>query len=227
MAELVVPGSAADGWLVLIGGGEFSFGETEEIDRFLLSKMPEGKRSVAFVPTASGSPEYARHFAEYLRKLEPSVEVTNVPIYRNRDARREKNLDLLFRAGMIYLGGGVTNALLEVINGSPAAEIMKTALRQGTLVAAIGAAAACAGTVTRDMRLAGATLPGLAWVAESVIETAWDPAQDDAMRRMLARDDVRTGYGIPRATALAIGPGRSGQIVGDGQVAVLRKPPAA
>ena len=29
------------GWIVLIGGGEFSFGDTEEVDRFLVTKMPD------------------------------------------------------------------------------------------------------------------------------------------------------------------------------------------
>src|SRR4051812_35245245 len=34
--------------LVLIGGGEFSFGETREIDEFLLRSMPADRRTVAF-----------------------------------------------------------------------------------------------------------------------------------------------------------------------------------
>ena len=48
--------------LVLIGGGEFSFGETREIDELLLSRIVPERRMVAFLPTASGSGEYATHF---------------------------------------------------------------------------------------------------------------------------------------------------------------------
>jgi peptidase E len=51
--------------LVLIGGGEFSFGETREIDEFLLAQMPPDRRSIAFLPTASGSAEYAQHLGKY------------------------------------------------------------------------------------------------------------------------------------------------------------------
>src|ERR1051325_27105 len=43
--------------LVLIGGGEFSFGETREIDDFLLRHL-QG-RPVAFLPTASRPADYA------------------------------------------------------------------------------------------------------------------------------------------------------------------------
>jgi uncharacterized membrane protein len=90
--------------LVLIGGGEFSFGETREIDEFLLRSMPADRRTVAFIPAASGSAEYAGHFGKYLEGIDPTVETVNVPIYRGRDSRRQKNLTLLQSAGVIYLG---------------------------------------------------------------------------------------------------------------------------
>src|SRR6059058_5779819 len=92
--------------LVLIGGGEFSFGETREIDEVLVRAMPADRRTVAFIPAASGSAEYATHLGAYFKQIDPSVETINVPIYRSCDARRQKNLDQLLGAGMIYLGGG-------------------------------------------------------------------------------------------------------------------------
>src|SRR5438094_522133 len=52
--------------LVLMGGGGFSFGETREIDDFLLAHLE--RKSVAFLPTASGSAEDARHFGAYPRR---------------------------------------------------------------------------------------------------------------------------------------------------------------
>src|SRR5688500_12947527 len=106
--------------LVLIGGGEFSFGETREIDELLLARMPRDKRTVAFLPTASGSAEYAGHFGTYLHGLDPSVNVVNVPLYRGRDNRRQKNLTAILNAGMVYLGGGVTNNLAPMLRESPA-----------------------------------------------------------------------------------------------------------
>ena len=105
--------------LVLIGGGEFSFGETREIDEFLVRNMPSDRRTIAFLPTASGSAEYALHLGNYFRQMDPTLETINVPIYRGRDNRRQKNLNAILSAGLIYLGGGVTNNLLTTIRESP------------------------------------------------------------------------------------------------------------
>ena len=75
-----------DGWIVLLGGGEFSFGETEAADRAWLAKLP-GDAKVGFLPAASGSKEYGGHFANYLHDGF-GREVETIPIYRARDARR-------------------------------------------------------------------------------------------------------------------------------------------
>ena len=78
MKDLRILGAPSNGWLLLIGGGEFSFGETREFDEFLLSKLPADNRTIAFVPVASGSNEYAVHLGAWLRGIDPSVEVANV-----------------------------------------------------------------------------------------------------------------------------------------------------
>ncbi|HEX2060766.1 MAG TPA: Type 1 glutamine amidotransferase-like domain-containing protein [Thermoanaerobaculia bacterium] len=209
--------------LALIGGGEFSFGETREIDELLVARMPKEKRTVAFLPTASGSPEYAAHFGKYLQGIDPSVEVINVPVYRGRDSRRQKNLDAILSAGMIYLGGGVTNQLLATLHGSPADIAMRDAAANGVVVAAIGAAASCFGTHARDMRGGASALPSLGWLAGTVVETTFDAANDVTLRRLMSLPEVTTGLGIPAKTALVIGADGMGEIAGEGQIAVFRK----
>ena len=202
--------------LVLIGGGEFSFGETREIDDYLLSRLP--RQTIAFLPTASGSAEYARHLGAYL-----GVDTTNVPIYRGRDSRRQKNLDAIRAAGMVYLGGGVTNALLSTLRESPAEIALREAAENGTAVAAIGAAAACFGTHARDMREAGQALPALGWLADTVVEPAFDRENDTMLRRLMSIPGTRLGIGIPPKTALAIHGDGTTEIIGSGEVAVFRK----
>ncbi|MDP9195014.1 MAG: Type 1 glutamine amidotransferase-like domain-containing protein [Acidobacteriota bacterium] len=208
--------------LVLIGGGEFSFGETREIDELLLARMPKDRRTVAFLPTASGSAEYAVHFGTYLRNLDASVEVVNVPIYRGRDNRRQKNLTTILSAGMVYLGGGVTNNLAPVLRESPAELALRDAATNGAVVAAIGAAASCFGTHARDMG-GGSALPALGWLANTVIDTGFDPQNDTALRRLMSLPDVTLGIGIPARTALVIGRDGNAEIVGEGQIAAFRK----
>jgi len=208
--------------LVLIGGGEFSFGETREIDRLLLEKMPADRRTIAFLPTASGSAEYAQHLGKYFRELDPSVEVLNVPVYRGRDSRRPKSLNAILAAGMIYLGGGVTNNLLETIRESPADLAMRDAAANGAVIAAIGAAASCFGTHARDMR-GGSALPALGWLANTVVDTGFDPQNDLALRRLMSLPEVQLGLGIPARTGLVIDGDGNGEIVGEGQIAAFRK----
>ena len=214
--------------LVLIGGGEFSFGETRAIDELLLARMPADRRTVAFLPTASGSAEYAVHFGTYLRGLSAqinigSVDVVNVPIYRGRDNRRQKNLTAILHAGMIYLGGGVTNNLAPVLRESPAELALRDAAANGAVIAAIGAAASCFGTHARDMRGGASALPALGWLAHTVIDTGFDPQNDTALRRLMSLPEATLGIGIPAKTALVIHRDGTTEIVGDGQVAAFRR----
>lgn len=208
--------------LVLIGGGEFSFGETREIDARLLAAMPADRRTIAFLPTASGSAEYAQHIGKYFRELDPGVEVINVPIYRGRDARRQKSLNTILGAGMVYLGGGVTNNLLETIRESAAEIALRDAAANGAVIAAIGAAASCFGTHARNMRTGGA-LPGLGWLANTVVDTGFDPQADEHLRRLMSVPDVTLGVGIPPKTAIFLNADGEGEIVGEGQIAAFRK----
>lgn len=219
---LTVPLATPVTTLVLIGGGEFSFGETREIDQFLLSHLPADRRTVAFLPTASGSAEYAGHIGKYFRELAPEVETINVPIYRGRDNRRQKNLTAIAEAGMIYCGGGVTNQFLATIRESPAEVALREAAARGAVIAAIGAAASCFGAWARDMR-GGAAQPALAWLEHVVVDTGFDPGSDTMLRRLMSLEGVTLGIGIPPKTAVAIAADGSAQIVGEGQIAAFRK----
>jgi cyanophycinase-like exopeptidase len=220
--KLPVPLATPVHTLVLIGGGEFSFGETREIDELLLSRLGSN-RTVAFLPTASGSAEYATHFGSYLRAIDATVNVVNVPVYRGRDNRRQRNLDTIRGAGLVYLGGGVTNNLLDTLRDSPAEVALREAAANGTIIAAIGAAASCFGTHARDMRGGVSAIPALGWLANTVIDTAFDPANDTALRRLMSLPEATLGLGIPARTALVLSADGTGEIAGEGQIAAFRK----
>ncbi len=209
--------------LVLIGGGEFSFGETREIDELLLSRVFEERRSIAFLPTASGSAEYAAHFGAYVKTIDPSFELVNVPIYRGRDVRRQKSLNTITTAGLVYLGGGVTNNLLDTLRESPADLALRDAAAGGAVIAAIGAAASCFGSYARDMRGTASALPALGWLSGTAIDTSFEPENDTALRRLMSLPDVNLGLGIPARTALVIASDGTAEIVGEGQIAAFRK----
>lgn len=198
------------GWLALLGGGEFSFGETLEADRAWLAHAASG--TVGFVPAASGSNDYPRHFASYLKSTF-GREVETVPIYRPRDGRRGRNAERLREVAAVYLGGGVTDHLLDALAGSPAAEALAGRLVEGGMVAAIAAAAQAAGAVARSIA-PGRTVPGLDWLAGGVVEPNFDPAHDRRLRRLMAVAGVRWGLGLPAGSAVLLGPGGGCEIVG-------------
>jgi cyanophycinase-like exopeptidase len=200
------------GWLALLGGGEFSFGETEEADRAWLEKAPPGP--IGFVPAASGSLDYSRHFADYLaQRFERDVEL--LPIYRPRDARRGRNAERIAACAAVYLGGGVADHLVEALADSPALAALGEKLRSGGVVAAIGAAAQACGELYRGLR-GGRPEPGLGLLPGVAIEANFDPAHDRRLRSLLAAaTGVERALGIPSGGALLVGPDGRFEAVGD------------
>jgi cyanophycinase-like exopeptidase len=214
-----------NGCLALLGGGEFSFGETEEADQAWIERTPAGP--VGFIPAASGSNDYPRHFAGYLKE-EFDREVEIIPIYRERDGRRMRNSERIRDVAAVYIGGGVADHLLEAIRGTPAAEALARKLAEGGMVVAIAAAAQCAGTLARSI-FKGDLIPGFGWLPDGVVEPNFDPAHDRRLRKMLAGAGVRYGLGIPSGSAMLVGPEEGVEAVGtvfrivgaDGDVEVL------
>jgi len=218
-------GTPGSGWLALLGGGEFSFGETEDADRVWIEKAGPGP--IGFVPAASGSNDYPRHFEEYLRtSFSRKVEI--IPIYRGRDGRRIRNSERIRDVPAVYLGGGVTDHLLDAVRETPAADALRQKLADGGLVVAIAAAAQCAGRYARSI-FKGDLIPGFGWLADGVVEPNFDPAHDRRLRKMLAGDGVRFGLGIPAGSAVLLGPDGVAEVVGtafrvegaDGDIEVL------
>ncbi|NHZ73201.1 MAG: type 1 glutamine amidotransferase-like domain-containing protein [Nitrospirae bacterium] len=198
------------GWLVLLGGGEFSFGETLELDKIWVSKLAEGP--VGFLPTASGSTDYAANFSLYMQESF-GREVTRIPIYRPRDARRQKNVERIEQASAIYIGGGITDQLVETLEGSPALEALGRRLSSGGLVVAIAAATQAFGMLVRSL-VGRDFLPGFGWLPDGVVEPNFDPGHDRRLRELMSQEGVQWGLGLPAGSAVLLGPGEQQEILG-------------
>jgi hypothetical protein len=199
-----IPGN---GWLVLLGGGEFSFGDTVDADFVWLDKVPPGP--IGFIPAASGSNDYAKHFGDYMREQFDR----ELPIYRPRDGRRGRNAERIAEVPAVYIGGGVTDHLLEAIVETPAADALTRKIQEGGVVVTIAAASQTAGRVVRSIA-PGKTLPGFGWLPEGVVEPNFDPGHDRRLRRLLAAEGVRWGLGIPAESAILFGPEGAMEVVG-------------
>ncbi|HEX5714833.1 MAG TPA: Type 1 glutamine amidotransferase-like domain-containing protein [Thermoanaerobaculia bacterium] len=219
---------AGQGWLALLGGGEFSYGETFDADEVWLAKTAPGP--IGFIPAASGSNDYPRHFGEYLSdELEREMEI--IPIYRSRDSRRARNAERIAAVPAVYLGGGVADHLLDALAGSPAAEALTRKIQTGGMVVAIAAAAQAAGRIARSIA-PGQTIPGFGWLPEGVVEPNFDPGHDRRLRKLLELPGIRWGLGIPAESAVLLGPDGAMQVVGsafyvegmNGEMEVLEGP---
>lgn len=203
-------GDKQRGWLCLLGGGEFSFGETVAADRAWLEKAPPG--AVGFVPAASGSVDYGRHLAEYLER-EFGRQVETIPIYRDRDARRGRNAERIGNAAAVYLGGGVADHLVEALAGSPALEALAIKIAEGGVVVAIAGAAQACGASIRSVA-GGRAEAGLGLIADTVLEANFDPAHDRRLRQLMRAAGAARAIGIPAGAALLLGPGGAFEAVG-------------
>lgn len=221
------------GWLVLIGGGEFSFEETEQADAAWLAKLaevtdkPPEDVAVGFVPAASGSDDYGRHFAVYLDEyFERSSDI--IPVYRQRDARRLKNAKRVEKADAVYLGGGVPDHLLDTLQGddgtgSPVLDALRAQVETGGMVVAIaGVAQACghaARSLFRDEAGGGRTIVGLGWLPRGVVEPNFEVGNERRLRELLAFPGIRWGLAIPAGSAVLLGPGGAVEVVGEAWLA--------
>ncbi len=199
-----------EGWLCLIGGGEFSFGETAEADQAWLEKTRPGP--IGFVPAASGSADYGRHFAEYMDETF-ARRVETLPVYRPRDGRRVKNAERLSTCAAVYLGGGVADQLFDAIAGSVVAEALRDLVAGGGVVIAIAAAAQACGVAFRTLR--GTVEQGLGLAPGTVIEPNFDPAHDRRLRSLMSASGAPRGLGIPAGAALMVGPEGRFEALGD------------
>jgi cyanophycinase-like exopeptidase len=212
MTDLRIPGFRipGNGWLALLGGGEFSFGQTVDADFAWLDRTAPGP--VGFIPAASGSDDYPRHFATYMRE-QFERELETIPIYRSRDGRRGRNAERIGAVPAVYLGGGVTDHLLEAVADTPCSEALTRKIREGGMVVAIAAAAQVAGHVARSIA-PGKLVPGLGWLPDGVVEPNFDPEHDRRLRKLLSAPGVRWGLGIPAECAVLFGPDGVLEVVG-------------
>lgn len=122
------------GILYLIGGGELRNGDTQLIDKDILSLKPESSKFVFFGFAAQDSSDYADTIASVYGKKYTVVVPT---VAKGRDFA----IDAIQSADVIYLGGGNTELLMQVFAQWDLVEYLRAAIDQGTHVAGMSAGA--------------------------------------------------------------------------------------
>jgi cyanophycinase-like exopeptidase len=190
---------------VLVGGGTLD--ETADIARAAIEAMSDESPAV-FVPTASATPEAGRdEGARVVAQIEemggPAGYVA--PIFTRTDATDPKNTRRLMNAGLVYLGDGLAQRLVEMLADTPAFDALAAAYRAGAVIVAAGQAASALGVWCMGVRDA-ALLRGWGWLPDAIICPSFGDVAAPALRAVIKAQPECLGLGIPRGVALALGP---------------------
>lgn len=201
----------ARGWLLLAGGGELE--ETADITRAAIEIIPD-ESPVVFVPATGPTQEAGRdEGAQVIAQIEslggPAGYVA--PIYTRADAADPKNARRLMNAGLIYLGDGQTQRLVETLSDTPALDALQSAHRAGAVVLAMGHAAGALGAWFVGAAPGSALSRGWGWLPDAIICPLFDDGVAPALRAAIRSHAECVGLGVPRGVALALGPGNQVQ----------------
>ena len=207
------------GWLVLIGGASGHWATTEPIDRAAVTALRRDG-PIAFLPAAGCEPEYGTSFlAHYKRLGAPDGYV--VPIEDAAAARDPSNARLLADASLIYIGGGDTRQLLDIMAGSLALDALAQAYEAGTVIAgaSAGAIALAAWGVPIDPDVIA--LEGWGWIPDAIVSPHHSPERSRRLRALIDGRPQHSGLGLPNDVALALGPSGEAEQWGGGEIEIV------
>ena len=117
------------------------------------------------------------------------------------------------QAAAVYIGGGITDQLVETLQDTAALEALGRKLACGGLVVAIAGATQAFGVLVRSL-LGRDILPGFGWLPGGVIEPNFDPGHDRRLRQLMEQEGVQWGLGLPAGSAVLLGPAGEQELLG-------------
>ena len=212
---------AGVGWLVLGGGGSRIDGETGDMDAAALG-WADLDRGIAVLLTSGVSADAGEALLDYFADLGGPSGIV-VPMCNVEDAHGFENCRLLAESGFIYLGDGSDGLdIARTLRGSPALGAMIQTFREGATILGMGSGASALGAWTMDPKGTRRPEPGLGLLQGAIVKAHFaDTRSSTQLRRLLLAHPDCAGLGIPDGVALALGPGRRVETVGDGQVTVI------
>jgi cyanophycinase-like exopeptidase len=229
-----------EGWIVLLGGGDWRSGETEQIDAQVLSLANLDRPMVVLL--AEGSAGDADDLLDHYTALGgPGGVALSLATVTRDQLRVPSFLSTLEEAGTLYLGGENPLPLVNNLHNTAAlATIIEGfSTLQGLTIVGAGAGAAALGRWAFTPQPPYQQAMGLGFVMNAVIAPHFSGTEQSPILRALPHIDAgprspapgrdnappvpRTllGLGIPDATALALGPQGQVEMWGDGQVTAV------
>lgn len=211
---------AGAGWLML-AGGNWREGETDEIDTAALSWANLDRPVAVLIGSAEALSEGEALLEYYADLGGPSGYV--LPILDAASARQVQNCQLLDQAGLIHVADHPDSpALARMLQESPALDALARSFEDGAVVIGTGASAAAFGAWIAGESQLAPDEHGWGWLPELIVDPFFVKAEKTAhLQALLNAHPDCLGLGIPEGTALALGPRGQVVTVGPGQVTVV------
>lgn len=185
----------------MIGGGRWE--GSEAIHSAAISAIAD-ESPIAFLPAADPDPTYGESFLSYYAELGAPPGYV-VPVHDQASAHAPANYRRLVQAGLIFIGGGNTQRLIEAVEGTPVIEAIAEAFDNGAVI--VGASASAMMLGKWGLSLSKQKIfSGWGWISDAVITPHYTPDRSDDIRSALLRYPEAISLGIPDQVALALGP---------------------
>lgn len=212
-----------EGWLVLLGGGDWTRGETDLVDAQVLSIANLDRPMVVLL--SDGTRSEADGLLDHYTLLGgPGGEAFVLSEMTRADLHAPKLLELLQEAGLLVLGGENPLPLIRNLHQTPALDAIRRGLTtlQALTIVGMGGAAAVLGKWAIGPAPDYLQAIGMDFLQNTVVEPHFTRTEDSIVLRNINQlGPGILGLGIPDSTALAFGPQGQVETWGPGQVTAV------
>jgi cyanophycinase-like exopeptidase len=185
------------GWAVLAGGLPSIGSAFPDLGERLLERIDISRPPLGIKPRGA----QPRRLMAFMEELEILIETPGEVLDAGEEAA-----DRLEDAGIVVLAGGGIRDWLQALTHSPLEQSLMAYLQSGNLVLAAGSSAGALGGWTFEEGVYELT-EAVGWLPGAVVLPGIDdPASLPEVRRILCAETRSFALGLPRDTALAIGP---------------------
>lgn len=212
-----------EGWLILVGGGDWRRGETDAIDAQLLSLANLDRPMVVLL--AEGRRSDAEDLLEHYTLLGgPGGEAFSLAAITRDQLQTASFATLLQEAGVLVLSGENPLPLVNNLYNTAALRhiVEGYSTYQALSLVGLGAGAAALGRWVFGPQPPHPQAMGLGFLMNAVIVPHFTTTENSPVLRALPQiGENLLGLGIPEQTALALGPQGQFEMWGEGQVTAV------
>jgi hypothetical protein len=191
------------GWALLAGELPSIGNAFPDLAERLLERIDVSRPPLGITPRGV----HPERLAAFMEELEILIEMPGEVLEAGEEAANH-----LMDAGMVVLAGGAVRDWLQALFHSPFEQSLVEFLQDGHLVLAAGSPAGALGAWTFEEGVYELT-EALGWLPGAVVLPGIDdPASLPEVRRILSAEVRSFALGLPRDTALAIGPHGEAQV---------------